>query len=355
MNLPPSSRPRPFAQVQLLIGTEANGIPPLVFIIANSSSNVKETSAAALWSLTARAIWNLADGSKDNQNRFMKEGIIPPLVGLLSSTDTELRMNVAGAIAVLARGHADNQATFIRCGAVTLLCATIKECAAHPGNALAVQAQEECAGAVWALAADSSANTKAAIAKAGGIGLLMNQLIGLSTERSAANASGALAALAEKNLENSKLVAHALGAALIAQSGKNSKAVRLLAATALFCNNGKMCQDILAIEQGVFASLGKGGAHMYTSIEMTLDADLADPLLPALTWPTLCFPRCLMWQCPISRRPRRTFRSRPRLPSLRSAPTTRPRRATLAPTAASPHSSSCKSIEIEPQPHNSRP
>lgn len=251
-------------KVQLVIGSEANGIQTLVATIANSSSSVKDDAAAQLWSLAARAIWNLADGNRDNQMRFMKEGAIPPIVGLLSCAHTELRTNAAGAMAVMARGdskgpNADNQATLIRCGAVTLICATIKEYAGAGGGGTthekAVTAQEECAGALWALSMDSSNSTKATIAKAGAIGLLMNQLISLTTEPSARNASGALAALAERNAENTKLISHALVSGLGAQMSKNSRVIRLLGASALLCNNGKAAQDVVSTEPGVFASL----------------------------------------------------------------------------------------------------
>ena len=60
---------------------------------------------------------------------------------------------------------------------------------------------KHCVKAHWA-----TGQSKATMSKAGAIGLLMNQLISLKTERSATNASAALAALAEKNQENAKLV-----------------------------------------------------------------------------------------------------------------------------------------------------
>ena len=82
----------------------------------------------------------------------------------------------------------------------------------------------------------------------------MNMLNNCTTERSATNASGALAALAEKAPDNLKSVAHALVTAISVRSSP-ARAVRLLAAFALLCNNGRTAQDGIAHEPGVIASL----------------------------------------------------------------------------------------------------
>ena len=112
-------------KIQNVVGSDPNGIPALVATIVNATA--KETSTLSIWTKSALAVWHIADGNRDNQTKFFSEGAIVPIVGLLTNNHTELKTNAAGAIGVLARSHQDNQAALIRCAAIPLLCAAIKE------------------------------------------------------------------------------------------------------------------------------------------------------------------------------------------------------------------------------------
>lgn len=120
----------------------------------------------------------------------------------MTNNQTELKTNAAGAIGVLARGHADNQAALIRCGAIPLLCSAIKEGFLLGAAGAFLEMIEESAGALWALAADSSAVNKQAVAAGGAVTLLMNLLNNCQTKRSADVAANGLAALGDKCPEN---------------------------------------------------------------------------------------------------------------------------------------------------------
>ena len=130
--------------------------------------------------------------------------------------------HAAGAIGVLANRHADNQSTLIRCGAIPLLCAAIKE-----GQTLAaIEMMEESAGALWSLALDTTPQTKETIAAGGAIGLLMSMLTNLTTKKSADYAAGGLAALAEKCHENTKTIVQAQVAAIGTRASSISLSIR---------------------------------------------------------------------------------------------------------------------------------
>jgi hypothetical protein len=59
----------------------ASGIVILVKTLFSATSNAKETTGVKLCELTAAAIWNMACDNKANQTAFLKEGVIPPMVG----------------------------------------------------------------------------------------------------------------------------------------------------------------------------------------------------------------------------------------------------------------------------------
>ena len=226
----------------------------LVATLTSSNATLKEALTVELCALAALAIWHVADSNRDNQTRFLKEGTIPPLVGLLGSTYTQLRSNASGAIAVLARGHAEVQATLVRCQAITLLCAALRDSLSQH-DAIGFACQEESALALHSLTSEASNAVKGMVSKAGAIGLLMNLLSSPNTtERGVHNAAISLAAIARGDNENLKAVTHALTAAISARV-PHHKAVKLLSALTLLCGNGRASQEAVANEPGVFVSL----------------------------------------------------------------------------------------------------
>jgi hypothetical protein len=241
-------------QAQSVIGAEDGGISALVTNISGSLANIKESSGVQLWAVGAMAIWRVADGNRENQTRFLKEGAVPAIVQLLTSAHVDLRTNACGAIAALARGHTECNEAFVRCAAVESCTRTLKDAINSLDKADMVPCQEEAACALWAIAAEGSNAIKAKISDAGGIALLMSLLTFGTTDACTINASNALAALARGDSANLKNVTHALVQA-IGQRVSPAKAVKLLSAIALLCNNGRLCQEAVCNEPGVFPAL----------------------------------------------------------------------------------------------------
>ena len=220
---------------------EANGISTLVSTLQSASLNVKEISGVKLCELTAAAIWNMADDNPENKTRLMKEGAIPPVVGLVTNPVPEMQTNAAGALACLSKDHPDNQAAIARSGAIPPLCTNVRD-----GTP---ETREESAAALWALATDNAPN-KATIAKLGGIEPLVNMLMYGSTDKSSFNAAGALAALATQHADNRLTITKRLVGVLGAKAPA-ARAVRLLSALASLCENEATNQVAIAKSGGI--------------------------------------------------------------------------------------------------------
>ena len=221
--------------------SSANGIATLVNTLVSASLNVKELSGVKLCELTSLAIWNMACDNKENQSSLMKEGAIPPIVGMVTNPVPELQTNAAGALACLAKDHQDNQAAIARSGAIPPLCTNVRD-----GTP---ETREESAAALWALATDNAPN-KATIAKLGGIEPLVSLLLYGASEKSSINAAGALAALATQHSDNrltiTKRMVGVLGSKLPA-----TRATRLLSALASLCENESTNQVAFAKSGGI--------------------------------------------------------------------------------------------------------
>ena len=237
-------------KIQAIIGAES-GIPALIAKLQSASANTKDTSLMNMWTLALRAIWHVAEGNRDNQTKIVKAGAVQPIVNLLGSANMVLRSTAAGTCAVLARGHADNQAALARGGAIPLLAALAKESVTATG---ALQAMEESAAALWALASDGTTNVKAIISKSGGVAILVGMLENGTSEKSFTNAAGALAAMADRSAENLKNISHALIAALSSRQSA-ARASRLLAAVATLCGNGNVSQTAVVSVEGAIMGL----------------------------------------------------------------------------------------------------
>lgn len=79
-----------------------------------------------------------------------------------------MQANAAGAISALVNNNYDNQASVVRSGAVTPLCALVRE-----GSS---EVKEQSASALWSLSVDNAPN-KATISKLGGIEPLVGLLV----------------------------------------------------------------------------------------------------------------------------------------------------------------------------------
>ena len=77
------------------------GIPPLIALLQNGTSEDKTHAAGALLSLANNA---------DNEVEIAKQGGIPPLIALLQNGTSEGKTQAAGALRNLAC-NADNKAT----------------------------------------------------------------------------------------------------------------------------------------------------------------------------------------------------------------------------------------------------
>ena len=219
----------------------ANGIPSLVTTLIDASLNSKELALQQICTLTASAIWNLADSNPTNQTILMKEGAVPPIVALLSNLTPEMQTNAAGALAALARDHPDNQGAVARAGAIAPLCTMVRDGAP--------ETREESAAALWACASGNAPN-KATIAKLGGIEPLVSMLMYATTDTSSLNAAGALAALAKQHSDNCSTITKRMVGA-ISSKAPPPRAVRLLNAVATLCDNESMNQIALSKMGGI--------------------------------------------------------------------------------------------------------
>ena len=95
------------------------------------------------------------------------------------------------------RNNYDIQATVVRSGAVTPLCALVREGAS--------EVKERSASALWSLATDNAPN-KATIAKLGGIEPLVGLLVTGETDKSLDCSVGALSSLAARHQENRETI-----------------------------------------------------------------------------------------------------------------------------------------------------
>ena len=83
--------------------------------------------SAELVSLTARAVGQMSEASREHQAALTEAGVIHPLVAMLGSPNSQMQANAAEAISALVRNHGENQSLVVRCGAVTPLCALVRE------------------------------------------------------------------------------------------------------------------------------------------------------------------------------------------------------------------------------------
>lgn len=220
----------------------ANGVAILVqTLIKNSHQNTAGSPGAKLCELTAEAIWNLAHEHKQNQSLFLKEGAHPPLVALVMHPLAVLQMNAAGALAALSKDHPDNQAAIAKAGAIPPICTNVRD-----GTS---ETREESAAALWALATENTPN-KTLIAQLGGVDPLVSMLLFGSTEKSSVNAAGALAALATHHTDNRLTITKKLVAGLDGNAPP-ARAVRFLNAVATLCDNEAHNQETFAKSGGI--------------------------------------------------------------------------------------------------------
>ena len=112
----------------------------------------------------------------------------------------------------------------------------------------APETKETCAHALWALSQDNAPN-KATIAKLGGIEPLVGLLVSGGTEKSHANAAGALASLSNKHSENRSAIAKRLVGLL---NGRGvERGVRVLGAISHLCLDHASNQVALAKAGGI--------------------------------------------------------------------------------------------------------
>ena len=130
-----------------------------------------------------------------------------------------------------------------RTGAVAPLCNLVRE-----GSE---EAKDRSASAIWSLATDHAQN-KDTIAKLGGMDPLLGLLVTGYTDRSQINTSGALCALAAKNLDNRALIAKRLVGLLGSAAAKApERAVRVLMACSSFANDSTANQIAIAKTGGI--------------------------------------------------------------------------------------------------------
>ena len=220
---------------------EAEGIPKIVGTLLTASANVKEISNVNLCTLTAQCIWNLSEDNRANQTALMKEGCIPPIVGMVTNPDPEMQTNAAGALAAISRDNPEVQAAVARCGAIPPLCTLVRD-----GTP---ETKEESAAALWSLATDNAPN-KATIAKLGGIEPLVNMLMFGHSEKSSMNAAGALASLAAQHADNRLTITKRM-VTVLGGKAPAPRAVRLLSALASLCDNEPTNQVAIAKSGGV--------------------------------------------------------------------------------------------------------
>lgn len=219
---------------------DAGGITLLVGVLQGSSSNVKETSAITLCSLTAMAIWKLVKNNKANQLAVAEAGAITALVTMLGSPSAEMQANAAGALSTLAEGNQENQSAIARTGAIAPLCTLVRE-----GSQ---ETKEMCAAALWSLSTENAPN-KATIAKLGGVEPLVGLLVSGASEKSQEYAAGALASLASKHSENRAAIAKRLVGLL---NGRQvERAVRVLNALSSLSDDHPANQIAIAKAGGV--------------------------------------------------------------------------------------------------------
>ena len=153
--------------------------------------------------------------------------------------------NASGALSALARGSPDNQAAIARTGAIAPLCTLVRD-----GSP---ETKEQAASALWSLSNENAPN-KATIAKLGGIEPLVGLIVSGASEKSAANAAGALASLAAKHTENRSSVAKRLVALL---NGKVAeRAVRVMSAISTLCADNQANQLAIAKFGGIPPVIG---------------------------------------------------------------------------------------------------
>ena len=153
--------------------------------------------------------------------------------------------NASGALSALARGSPDNQAAIARTGAIAPLCTLVRD-----GSP---ETKEQAASALWSLSNENTPN-KATIAKLGGIEPLVGLIVSGASEKSAANAAGALASLAAKHTENRSSVAKRLVALL---NGKVAeRAVRVMSAISTLCADNQANQLAIAKYGGIPPVIG---------------------------------------------------------------------------------------------------
>ena len=244
---------------------KVGGIPKLVSVLVGfSAAAFKEPSLAQLCTLAADAVKEMAEDNKVNQNAIAESGAIPPLVAMLGSGVADaarlkqMQANAAGALANLAKNNAENQQQIARTGAIAPLCTLVRE-----GSE---EAKDHSAHAIWTLATDNAAN-KDTIAKLGGIDPLLGLLVTGLTERSQECVAGALAALAAKHIDNRGVIAKRLVGLLgMAASRGAPVAVRVLMAVSSFASESVANQVALA-KSGVIPPLITWLANASTSAQ----------------------------------------------------------------------------------------
>ena len=217
---------------------QASGVSILV---ATLTHHVKDASGTKLCELTAEAIWNLASDNRHNQTLFLQEDAHPPLVTLITHPLSRLQANAAGALAALSKDHPENQTAIAKSGAIPPICTNVRD--GSPAT------KEESAAALWALSKDNDIN-KTMIAQLGGVDPLVSMLLFGSTDRSSANAAGALSALATQHADNRLTITKKIVAALDANAPP-ARAVRFLNAVHTLCENEAPNQDTFSKSAGI--------------------------------------------------------------------------------------------------------
>lgn len=176
----------------------SSGVPLIASVLVACCANAKEMMTSwQLCSATAQAVAQLCEGNVENQVAMGDNGVVPALVSMLASPNSEMQANAAHAISSLTHNNADLQGSVARTGAIAPLCALMKE-----GSE---EVRDAAAGAVWALAAENTAN-KATIAKLGGIEPLVGLVVGGGADAEQKNSMGALISLVSKSNDNREAV-----------------------------------------------------------------------------------------------------------------------------------------------------
>ena len=171
-------------------------IAPLCTILREGTSEAREQAASAIWAL--------AQDNMPNKSVLAKFGAIEPLVGLLVTCDTpKSARNSIGALTSLASMHADNRAIVSK-RVVGLLNTKDSERGLRALGAIASLCSA-LAGSEGSFSADALNASQLAVAKQGGVPLVVSWLSSTS-EAAKAEAAHALLALSADNLTIQALV-----------------------------------------------------------------------------------------------------------------------------------------------------